>query len=67
MPKMSGWPAALAASTDMWTSMNSSFTAAYRFQLGRSVVRAKVGTRSPTATNALGIDINKLIYHAHPV
>src|SRR6476619_7550148 len=44
MPITSGRPAALAASRSMWMSMNSSFTAAYRFQAPRPVVRTKEGT-----------------------
>src|SRR5688572_7793927 len=50
MPNTPGIPTARAASSSMWMSMNSSFTAAKRFQLARPVVRTYAGIPDMTGT-----------------
>src|SRR6476659_7277083 len=52
MPKAPAKPCARPASSSMWMGTNSSFTAAYRFQLWNPVVRTKVGSSVPTVTDS---------------
>ena len=50
MPNAAFWPTATASASSMWIGMNSSFTAANRFQLANPVVRTNEGICWPAAT-----------------
>src|SRR4051794_10551428 len=63
MPKASGMPTARAASASMWMSMNSSLTAAYRFQLAKPVVRTYGGSTDMTQTLDCGAMAESLKQH----